>query len=390
MKLPSAVKKKADQARAQHAGASGQQTAASPHAGRGEFLDVPALTQAPAPSSIQQVTPEILAAQQLTQSQREQPIDKAAERPRDDETGRFIPHALAGVLNGGHPSAGNVAAIGAAPRDLSALGSSNNDPDHGNANAKEAPDFVDPSDWEARYKAFRAADERKITKLKRENTELKANLDALQVQLDKMSGKGDSKAAPRFELDEGTRARLGEDQAKVFDQFNNNLEERFARDDKRQQEQGQREDFRFRSDLTSMVPRWEEINVDPAFLTWLNQTDDTLGMRRQDMLDRFVGDLDAGAVAALFRSFAARNSDTHQRNGQHLSPELNAARAGSGLGAEEVMVEVWGQSEIADFYNTKSRLHQAGKLKGATLEKVKAEEQRIRTAMEEGRVDFAA
>ncbi len=134
-----------------------------------------------------------------------------------------------------------------------------------------------------------------------------------------------------------------------------------------------------------------EINVDQAFLTWLGTTDETTGSQRKVMLDSFVDTHDANSAAALFRLFAQGGGHSQQTNGQQQRqvPDVQSSRAGTG--ADDMnMVEIWSQSEIADFFKAKNRLYQSGKLRGAKLEAVKAEEARIRKAMDENRVDMTA
>jgi hypothetical protein len=54
--------------------------------------------------------------------------------------------------------------------------------------------------------------------------------------------------------------------------------------------------------LTELVPDWQEINVDPAWLSWLTELDDE-GEQRQKRLDRLGGARNAQGVAKVFRDF---------------------------------------------------------------------------------------
>lgn len=253
----------------------------------------------------------------------------------------------------------------------------------GDAQARQSG-FIDPQDWKARYTALRASRDARSSELEEEVTRLRATNGELENRL---AVQEDVPAANRFELDNETRNAIGENQAKAFDQFNDSVEQRFAKQEDEQRAATQKDVERFESDLDSMVPRWRQINVESAWLNWLTQLDDVLQVRRQDMLNGFVRDRDAGSVAALFRSFAVSGGQSQQRNGHSPIPDLSASRAASGMGAEENLVEVWTQSEIADFYKAKNRLYQSGKLVGNKLNEVMAEETRIRTAMEQGRVE---
>lgn len=252
------------------------------------------------------------------------------------------------------------------------------------AQAQTLPQFIDESDWKSRYTALRIARDARIAALEKELSQQTTDNQGLLQELEQLR-ETPIDATNRFELDDETRGALGEDQAKAFDQFNESVEQRFTQHEAEQKEVSARVVQQFESDLGSMIPRWREINTDQAFLDWLNKKDDVLGVRRQDMLDSFVDNRDAGSVAAIFRSFVSSNGHVQQRNGTEPSPELQPSRAGA---ESDSMVEVWDQSEIADFYQRKSRLYQAGKLKGDLLQQVLAEETNIRKAMSEGRVDY--
>jgi len=378
MPLPSAVKRKAEQARqlvAERNGAQAQNQ--SPQQRDSEYLDVSALDSQQPPSrtvSIGNSTADVLTGQ-FPNNQTSQHNGNPAQRA--DDTRR--PHVLSADASSADDG------IEQEPTEASQA-ASQADTSKAHAPAQATPDFIDPEDYKARYAALRDKRDQRVSELESELSQLKA----VNAQLESRLATPEEQPATRFELDEKTRQTLGEDQAKVFDQFNDSIEQRFAQRELEDRERAARVVQKFESNLESLVPRWREINTDPMWLDWLDKPDEVLKVRRQDMLDGFVRDQDADSVAALFRSFAAGSGNSQQRNGHSLSPELSATRAGSGMGAEEQLVEIWSQSEIADFYQAKNRLYQSGKLIGDRLQQVMAEEAKIRKAVSEGRVDFAS
>lgn len=379
MALPSAVRKKAEAARQQVAGSTGLQPASTPRSGGDGYVDVSTMSQqSTAAPNVQALPPAVLANGQKAIEQMVNPGDSGAQAPGDD--GGYIPHALAGMGERGRGLSFD-ADTGA---DSAAL-PANAGTDRLNGQG-QSPDFIDPNDWQARYTALRSSRDSRVESLERELSKLRSTNDELTARLGKLSEKP---AAPSFELDAETRERIGPDQAKMFDLMKQSVDQRIGSvEQRRAQEEAQASD-RFASNLASLVPRWREMNRDPNFLSWLDARDPATGVWRQTLLDGLVADGDAESVAALFRSFAVASGHAQQRNGQPLSPEVSGARAGSGSGSEEGLVEVWSRDEIADFYSRKNELYRAGKLKPGThaYTAVMAEEQKIRKAMEDGRVD---
>ena len=354
MALPTAVRKNADKARRQLAAQSGGQppSTRAPQAGAGEYLDIDPQTVAPVAGS---AAPPVIAPPAQAQAQ--------------DDSG-FTPHALSDLGKGSDAQLSQ--------RD-SANGAADND----------RPEFIDPNDWQGRYAALRRARGEQLESLEADNKQLKQTVAQLQAQVKSLTPEPEQQAAKKFELDDSTRAAIGEDQAKVFDQMKDSVESRFAHIEAERAAARAKQTRLFEAALDSMVPRWRDINKDQAWFDWLTLGDPTTKERRQVMLDRMVDEGDADSVAAMFRQFTAGSGQVQQRVDHALAAELDTTtRAGSGLSGEDALVEVWGQSEIADFYEQKSRLQRSGKLRDpATLEKVKVEEARIRKAINEGRVD---
>ena len=309
------------------------------------------------------------AVKRNAEKARQQVAAKSAPLQTDDEylqpsddTQTTLPHALSNVED-------------VSPADLS----KEPDPDQGVQEQVRSsqPDFIDPQDWKARYAALRASRNDRTDTLQQQVSELTTQNRSLTEKLEQATRQ--DQAAAQKEFDEKAKNAFGDEGAELFNQINNRV-------DTQLEAQARRTMSIFESNMDSLVPNWRQINVEPGFHQYLGGIDDVMGISRQAMLDQIVNDRDADSAAAMFRQYAvSANGVTQQRNGQH-APELNTTRSSTGLGAEENLVEEWSESEISDFYQKKNRLYQAGKLRGAMLENVKADEARIRKAMAEGRV----
>ena len=293
-----------------------------------------------------------------------QPFDPSSQdktvASNEQREGQYVPHSLS--------------------EDAASTTLSNTDPAGGaqSNDNRSAQGFIDPEDWKARYAALRASRDERSSSLEREMSELRAQNRSLNEKLQNATQA--DQAAEQKKFDEQATNAFGEDGAKLFNQINSRIDDQA----KAQQLSSM---SAFESNMDSLVPGWRQINVEPGFLQYLNGVDDVMGISRQAMLDRIVDGRDAESAAAMFRNYVATsNGQAQQRNGSQV-PELETRRSGTSLGAEESLVEEWSESEIADFYQAKSRLYQAGKLNNPEmLAKVQADEARIRSAMAEGRV----
>lgn len=143
----------------------------------------------------------------------------------------------------------------------------------------------------------------------------------------------------------------------------------------------------YRQRLTEAIPDWQEINVDPVWLAWLQEFDPLMGSTRQASLSAAYAKLDAPRTLAFLRAFL----QVHPRAAQPaVTPqdELIRQTAPRTVPSASVSTEVtpsgkkiWTQDEIGDAYTAKLQ----GKFKHNPdqWERIKAE---IDSAAAEGRV----
>jgi len=143
----------------------------------------------------------------------------------------------------------------------------------------------------------------------------------------------------------------------------------------REIEEGKRQalEASFWTALSSLVPNWKEINVDPKFHAYLAQFDPQTGRSHQDTLVAAQSALDADAVAAVFNAFTNQPQQKPEIPKDQIDPP--ASRATTTPSAQKV----WTGAEIKQFYVDKSR----GKY---TPEEAKRLEADIFQAQAQGRI----
>ena len=131
--------------------------------------------------------------------------------------------------------------------------------------------------------------------------------------------------------------------------------------------------------LTKLVPEWEAINANQAFLAWLADVDPILGQPRQSALDAAQQTLNADRAAAVFKTFAASLPAAPKPN--TLDKQVSPKGAASAAPAAPAQPVVYTQQQVVDFYNAKRR----GEFRGREKEAAQFEAE-INLAIAEGRV----
>ena len=140
--------------------------------------------------------------------------------------------------------------------------------------------------------------------------------------------------------------------------------------------------------LKSSVPGYEQVNVDPKFMEWLQKPDDFTGRTRREILGHAHQAQDAQMVSNMFNSYlrdsGGNNAGAIGMNNSYHSqiapprgygtPPRNGAANGNG--------RQWTRDEISKFYADKT----SGSL-NMDAEKIAATERDIFRASAEGRID---
>ena len=142
----------------------------------------------------------------------------------------------------------------------------------------------------------------------------------------------------------------------------------------------------FWSDLTAVVPAWQDINNNPDFQSWLLDIDDLTGQTRQVFLDDAQRNLDVGRVAKFFNQWAKNNGiTTAQPNRSNATSELekqvSPGRGRTTATPDGGQKKTYTPKDIADFFNEV----RDGKFKGKEEQRNKIESD-IFAAQAEGRI----
>ena len=131
--------------------------------------------------------------------------------------------------------------------------------------------------------------------------------------------------------------------------------------------------------VTKLVPEWEQVNTDPAFLAWLAETDPVYGINRQAALQKAQDSLNADHAAAVFKAFLGPQK-TAPRAADPLDSQISPKSAATAQ-PTPVEVQVLTQAQITKFYDDVRR----GMYRGNEVEATRLE-QIINAALAEGRV----
>lgn len=131
--------------------------------------------------------------------------------------------------------------------------------------------------------------------------------------------------------------------------------------------------------LTKLVPNWEEINANQAFLDWLAEVDPVYGQPRQAALNLAQQTLNSERAANVFKAFMATQPKAPKTNpvDKQVSPKAAASAAPTGTDNKPVFT----QAQIKAFYDDVAR----GLYRGRQQE-MQQIEAKINAAIAEGRV----
>lgn len=148
--------------------------------------------------------------------------------------------------------------------------------------------------------------------------------------------------------------------------------------------------------LTDKVPNWQQLNSDPEFLNWLDQTDPFSGQERGAMLQQAYQAHDGPRVVAFFSGFQKEHAavqppappagqqppqgqqPTQRRLDDFVAP--GTPKPGAAVAPDGSGKRVWSRAEIGKFYADRS----AGRIKDSK-EAAKTEAD-IFAAQREGRI----
>lgn len=133
--------------------------------------------------------------------------------------------------------------------------------------------------------------------------------------------------------------------------------------------------------LEKLVPNWEQVNGNQAFLQWLTQVDPIYGQTRQSALDAARQSLNADRAASVFNTFASSVVAPVAPTPSPLANQQAPSASGGSAPPPQVAKPTFTEKQVTDFYNDKAR----NKYRGKEAEAARIEEA-INLAAAEGRI----
>lgn len=251
-----------------------------------------------------------------------------------------------------------------------------------------------PDVWEHKYKTLQGLFNREVPTLQNQVKDLKAQLEAAVARLDKAADAKTTAAQDTPVADPRDVENFGQDLVDMVNRVAQaslgsvakQLEQRLLQIEDAlkgtTQQVAVTAEQAFFDRLTKLVPEWETINANQAFLTWLAEVDPILGQARQAALDAAQQSLNADRAAAVFKAFAPSQPATPTpRSTPALDKQVSPKGSAASTPPQQVQPKVWTQQEVVDFYTAK----RMGEFRGrdADAQRLEAE---INLAMAEGRI----
>lgn len=207
-------------------------------------------------------------------------------------------------------------------------------------------------DWEHRFKVLQGKYNSEVPRFAQENKDLKSRLEALESEMTQLKATPPEPLVKQEEIDEYGEGLI--DVARRIAQ--EELAKKQTEIDALKAQINQistattntaKNDF-FKS-LSAIVPEWEQINADPAFLSWLDEFDELAGETRQALLSRAEQARDAARVGKFFTSYK-KTSSSWAANSQSAL-EQQVVPPTSKAPDTPPSKKVWTRAEISEFYD---------------------------------------
>ena len=265
--------------------------------------------------------------------------------------------------------------------------------------APVAPPAPQPKDdvWESRYKSLQGLFNKEVPELQQKVKTLQGNLDEAITRLNRASEQQESQPAKPRTADPKDVEDFGQDLvdmvsrvsaqaigqlSKVFEGKVTQFESQIASLEQSLRGATQQvaitAEQSFFDKVTKLVPNWEEVNVNPAFLAWLNEADPVYGVTRQAALQRAQDGLNADHAAAVFKAFLG--PQVQAKKVDPLDSQVSP-RSATTVAPTPAQATVLTQAQITKFYDDVRR----GNYRGQDTEVARIE-QLINSALAEGRV----
>jgi hypothetical protein len=246
--------------------------------------------------------------------------------------------------------------------------------------------------WQHRFNVLQGKYNSEIQVLRQEVSDLKGTIterDRRIAELEQQQPKGGADSGVSDDQLEQFKATYGEDLVdfvtRMVDQRapakadSGNTQEIAQRLEQLENEKQQDAQARFWMQLEQAVPNLREVNADPGFHNFLAQLDPDTGQQRQESLNQAQQNLDAKAVADIFKLYMDQAGQGAKRSVPRSIPDDQVEPRTAKATEAPQGQRMWTGQEISQFYRDKT----AGRYGAEEAQRLEAD---IFAAQREGRV----
>lgn len=283
-----------------------------------------------------------------------------------------------------------------------------------------------PTDWEHKFRVLQGKYNAEVPRLQRDlrdsqdaNSELRQRLNNVETMMAAMqaSKQGPEEEKPTLpDISQEEREQFGEDLIDLIERVSKRatlpeiqqqlrplegrvkqVGDKVAHTETSVAESKRQQVFEI---LAKAVPDWEQQNVDPKFLDWLDEPDAFSGRKRGDLMAEAMGSFDAKRIVALFKGFRSENAavqpaptpaPTETQGSGRPEPQVKleeltapgTPQTGTDSAPNESGKRVWTRADIAKFYADKNEYIKKGR---PLPKRMKALEEDLFKAQAEGRL----
>lgn len=246
--------------------------------------------------------------------------------------------------------------------------------------------------WEQRYKSFKGHADAELAKMREAMQQMQAELEALKSKPapeptpEISSADVETFGKDLIDLQERVARKVMADSRKLWEAERQALLNRIGELEGGLTNVGQQvhqtTEERFWGKFERLVPDWETVNANQAFLTWLSGHDPLSGFVRQDILAHAQKQMNAERLAAVFNAWkqeVGATAPSPKRGAQQELERQVSPKKGGNQAAPVNDRKVWSQADIQTFYTDMVR----GKYTQEAAARIEAD---IQQAVTEGRV----
>lgn len=213
-----------------------------------------------------------------------------------------------------------------------------------------------PEDWEHRFKVLQGKYNSEVPRYANDNKEMKSRLEVFERELEQLKAAPPTPLVTQDEIDEygegliDVARRISREELAVKQTEIDALKRQMQTFSEASTNTAKGDFFKT---LNALVPTWEQVNEDPAFIKWLGEFDDFAGETRQSLLGKAEASRDAARVGKFFASYL-KTSSTWAANSQ-ASLESQVVPSANRSPDTPPSKKIWQRSEISEFYNRMRR-----------------------------------